>query len=461
MNYTKTSLFTLLLLSCFTFYACDDDDVKSDVPQEVQNINKFVNDNMSMYYFWEAQMPNIDYRFEHNTAQYFEKLRFKPDDRWSFITDDYQGLVDMLSGISKSGGYEFSLFYRDETTSNDVIGFIAYVEPGSPADHAGLKRGDIFYKIDDVKLNRNNYGEFVYKESVKLTLGFLNADRSISERSPSINIDAIVLQSNPILVSKVIEYGGSKIAYLAYTSFLHDYNDALESEFAKYKAAGVNSLVLDLRYNTGGSVTSAILLANMIAPANKVGEILLRTAYNPAFTQALEAKLGKGFNIDRIGFNANNLNLDEVVVLTTKKSASASEMVIYGLRPHMKVFQIGEQTHGKYYGSSTIADQENHNWAIQPIMMRAENKDNSIDYTDGLQPDLERRDFIGAFNSKIIYPLGDINEDFLALAIEHITGQSPHNAQLKSANTITAKPLDVNPQLLHPLHYDMQYDLKK
>lgn len=461
MNNTKALLRFIFVIISFAFYSCDDDD-QSTVPQDVQDINAFVYNNMNNYYYWEADMPNIKYRLEPNTVKYFEKLKHKPDDRWSFITDDYQGLTDMLSGLSKTTGYEYRLFYRDEETSNDVVGFIAYVEPGTPADNAGLKRGDMFYKIDGVRLNAINYVDHVYKDAFKLTLGTLNADRSITEQSPSFNMRTTVLQSNPVFVSKVIECGGSKIGYLAYTSFLNAYNNQLEAEFAKFKAEGISSLVLDLRYNSGGSVASAILLCNMIVPADKVGEVLLRSTFNTAYTEALSNKWGDGFNIDKLKANPNNLNLDEVVVLTTKGTASASEMIIYGLKPHMKVYQIGEVTHGKYYASVTLSDPDKkHNWAIQPIIMRIENKDNSINYSVGLQPDVERKDFTGAFNSQKIYPLGDVNEDFLALAIKHITGRSPHGTQLKSTNISTIKQVDADDKLRHPLHYDMQYDIKK
>jgi hypothetical protein len=131
-------------------------------------------------------------------------------------------------------------------------------------------------------------------------------------------------------------------------------------------------------------------------------------------------------------------------------------MVIYGLSPHMEVYHIGEQTHGKYYGSITISDEDKHNWAIQPIVMRAENKDNSIDYREGLTPDLERTDFI---NASEYYPLGDPKEDFLALALEYLTGVAPTGAQLKS----TMKPIiptNTEQSLGHPLDYNMYREIK-
>ncbi|WP_439182991.1 S41 family peptidase [Carboxylicivirga taeanensis] len=452
-----------LFITCIIILpACRDDDPKvNTVPLEVQEINGFIYENMKAYYFWESKIPELDYKKEEDSKALFDKCVYEDVDRWSFITDDYQGLLDMLSGVSLSNGYEFRLYYRDENTSNEVVGFIEYVEPNSPADVAGLTRGDMFYKVDDVIITDQNYGQLVFNDNLKLTLGTLNADRSVTERTPSLTMQAAVLQSNPILHAEVIAYEGHKIGYLVYTSFLDEYNDQLEAVFADFKAQGIDNLVIDLRYNSGGAVSSAILMSSMIAPAASVGDILLRTAYNPALTNYLNGEFGEGFNIDRIVSNDNNLDLSKVYVLTTYKSASASEMVIYGLEPHMEVVQIGEKTHGKYYGSITIDDQDNHNWAMQPIVMRAENANNSIDYTDGLLPDIVKKDFVVAFQGQEIYPFGDVREDFLAEALTQITGVSPLEAALKSGVEIDGKPLNVEANFVSPLKYDMQYDFSK
>ncbi|WP_430812661.1 MULTISPECIES: S41 family peptidase [unclassified Carboxylicivirga] len=463
MKKLSFQLCLLLGLTLLFSSACDDDTGNSPinpVPKEVQNINGFVYQNMRAYYFWEHLIPELDYRREENTFDLFEKCTYRKVDRWSFITDDYQGLKEMLSGVSKSAGYGVRLYYRDHNHSNEVIGFIEYVEPGSPGDIAGLKRGDVIWQIDNTVLDDENYLDLLYRDTYTLTLGTLYADRSISAQLPALNIKTVQLQSNPILEAKVISYEGFKVGYLAYTSFLDEYNKDLEAVFADFKANNVDHLVVDLRYNSGGDVSSAILLSNMIAPANKEGEVLLRTSYNPALSEYLELELGSEFNLDYLAAHTSNLNLERLYVLTTYKTASASEMLIYGLAPHMEVVQIGEKTHGKYYGSITISDpEEKHNWAMQPIVLRAENKDNSIDYNDGLPADIEKQDFDIAFDEHTIYPLGDPREDFLATALQHIVGAIPQAVSAKDMHAQPNVPLNTEAQLVHPLRYDMQYDL--
>ena len=130
-------------------------------------------------------------------------------------------------------------------------------------------------------------------------------------------------------------------------------------------------------------------------------------------------------------------------------------MIIYGLAPHMEIYQIGEKTHGKYYGSITIYDEEEkHNWAIQPIVMRAENKNNSINYEEGLYPNQEINDFSTPAS---YYTLGDIREEFLATALEYLTGSRPTDLQLKSAQTL--RHLNPVPVITsYSIHYTKLYD---
>lgn len=474
MNYFLKHAILLLALSTLLF-SCKEDEpapvpepiVPDDiVDPETQKINEFVLENMDFVYYWNKKIPEIDYQKEENTFAMFDKILTasydsnlqKYIDKWSFLTDDYPGLLEYFSGVRKSMGHSIRLF-RISSDNDDLIGFIEYVEPNSPAFEAGLQRGDMFYKIDDQVLTVQNYSELLNKNSYKLTFGTFNADFSINPIVPSINLTSVELTTNPIHLSKVIEHNGSKIGYLMYKSFINDYNAQLEDVFAEFKSQGIDDLVLDLRYNGGGSVSSAILLGSMIAPSSSAGEVFIRTAYNDNLKNYFSNKYPNDPDlfIDRIENNANNLNLNRLVVLTSYKTASASEMIIYGLAPHMTVYQIGEQTHGKYYGSITISDESKHDWAIQPIVMRAENKNNSIDYAIGLEPDSERIDFLEA---QEFFPLGDPREDFLAQALYYLTGVLPTSTSLKSKPSPFI-PINQEYKLDHPLTYDMHFEKLK
>ena len=410
------------------FYSCKDE----EIPESILKINYFIHDNMDFAYFWNDKMPDIDPDKEPDPKKYFDKLLYKAIDRWSFITDDYQGLLEYFSGIRKSTGYSFRL-YRLSDNSKDVVGYIEYVNPNTPADNAGLKRGDMFFEINGTKLTTDNYQELIGLDSFTLTLGELNEDLTITPLSPKVNLTAEVLTIDPILLDTVVDHAGEKIGYLVYNSFVRDYDDELKEVFGSFKDEGIDGLVVDLRYNSGGAVNTAILMASMIAPAADTGKVLLNNTYNQNLTDYFKEKYPDDESIftDKILSAPNNLDLSKYVALTSFKTASASEMVIYTLMPYMDVIQIGEQTHGKYYASITLSDPDKkHNWAIQPIVMRAENADNSIDYTQGLIPDIELRE-------RYEYPLGDKRERFFAQALHVLTGIWPEGtvAQLKSEKT--------------------------
>jgi C-terminal processing protease CtpA/Prc len=430
---TYTTILFSAIIFIFTANGCKDNNVppENNIPDSVLLINNFIHDNMDFAYFWNEQMPDLDPAREPDPKKYFYKLLFSSIDRWSFITDDYQSLKDYFAGIRKSVGYSYRL-YRVSINSNDVVGFIEYVNPDTPADNAGLKRGDMFFKINGTQITTENYMELIGLDDFTLTLGDLNDDNTITPIGAEISLTAEVLTIDPILLDTVIEHAGQKIGYLVYNSFVADYDEELKSVFGKFKSEGVNGLVLDLRYNSGGSVNTAILMASMIAPAADTGKVLIRNTYNKNITDYFEEKYpdDESIFIDRLIGTENNLNLNKYVALTSYKTASASEMVIYTLEPYMEdIIQIGEQTHGKYFGSITLSDpDQKHNWAIQPIVMRAENADGSIDYNQGLLPDIE-------LDERYEYPLGDKREAFLSQALYELTGEWPEGAASASLKT--------------------------
>ena len=365
----------VVLFSLLSLHSCKDDKGDDLIPEEVLVINNFIHDNMTFAYYWNEEMPNLDPNKQSDSEKYFDALLYKSIDRWSIITDDLDGLLEYFSGVRKSVGYSYRL-YKLSDSSSDLVAFIEYVNPNTPASEAGIKRTDMFFEIDETKLTTDNYIDLLAKESFTLTLGNLNDDLTITPLSPKVSLSTKELTIDPVFHHNIIEHAGRKIGYLVYNSFISDYDEKLEEVFNEFKSGGVEDLVLDLRYNSGGSVNTAVLMASMIAPESEVGSVLLNNTYNTGLTEYLKQQYpnDNSIFIDTLRSNSNNLNLSRYVALTSFKTASASEMVIYTLMPYMEVIQIGEKTHGKYYGSITLYDEDKkHNWAIQPIVMRAEN----------------------------------------------------------------------------------------
>ncbi len=390
-------------------------------------VNEFINFYMDEVYFWNKEMPYIKYWLEADPELYFYKLLKQPDDRWSFITDDIFALEEYYQGISKSMGYSLQPYYF-APGSNQVVVFVEYVYRNSPAEKAGLKRGDMFFKINGTVINDLNYQQLLSLDNMRITLGQISHG-AIIPLEPEVEITAIEgFHSHPVIASNILETGNKKVAYLAYSSFLSNYDTAVVNRFSEFKAAGVDELVLDLRYNGGGSVNSAIMLGSHIVPSNLVGKTFIREVWNDNL---------KSFN-EELKFKkvAANLDLNRVYILTTEHTASASEMIIYGLAPYIEVIQIGATTYGKYYAAVVLSDNNSepekrrHSWAIQPIVYRSENSDNSIDYSRGLAPKYELDD------NRYDAQLGDEDEYFLCNALSLInTGTMMMTApKLKSAS---------------------------
>ncbi len=427
MEFLKSNLFVFLLLLLLGISSCESDDGDAEENNDTIVVNNFIKDNMDVYYLWNDEMPGLDPAKQEDSEEYFYDLLYDDIDKWSFITDDAEALTEYFSGVRLEMGYSIAFYYAYENNNNDLVAFIEYVEPDSPADVAGLKRGDMIVKYDGEDLTLDNYSDFYYAETATVGLGEY-IDGEIYDLSPSYNLVAEEIQVDPILVNTVFENNGNKVGYLAYTSFISDYNDELKSVFANFKSEGITDLILDLRYNGGGSVATAKLMAGMIGSASLAGGLFIRSSYNDIFTEAIlqEYSEDSDWFVDNFETYDTNLNLSRLYVLTTSGTASASEMVMYSLMPYIDVIQIGKQTHGKYYASVTIEDDEGLNWAIQPIILRAENKTNSIDYSQGLIPDYEMQD-------DYTYQLGDENDVLTSTALDLIWGTDIAQESLKKS----------------------------
>lgn len=411
-----TFLYSLLFLS-----SCNKEDVAPNpyIPDDIRSVNNFIWDNMNTYYLWNEFMPtNLDPERQPDPVVFFHDILYKPEDRWSFITDDYEGLINRLQGISKTFGHEYKLFR--ESGSKQVFGIVEYVIKDSPARQAGIKRGDVFNRINGILLDTLNYRLLLFTND-PYTIGFADIiDKKVISNENEIFLAPVVMQEDPILLDTVYALEGSKIAYLVYNRFTSSLSTDLNDVFSYFKAEGVNELILDLRYNPGGSVSTATLLASLIAPSDIVAneEVFIKYIWNDILNKYWIDEEGaesdnliiKFLNTDR------NINLNRLYVLTSDNSASASELVINGLRPYMEVIMVGDTTHGKYTASLTLHnEEESFNWAIQPIVLKTANVNNETDYKDGLFPDyLSEDDYLA--------PLGSLEEDRLSVAISLITG---------------------------------------
>lgn len=436
----KTFLLTLLLfLTVFTFQSCqDNDDVAAPVNLDIQD---FIWKGLNQYYLWQADVPNLaDDRFptqaELNTflkgypvpEDLFDALRVdKTIDRFSWIVSDYLELEGALQGTTKNDGVDFGLSYKPGSTT-EIFGYVRYIIANSDASTKSIKRGDLFTAINGTQLTISNYKSLLAAENYTLNLADYNGS-TIVANGKSVALTKTVLSENPILINKVITSGSHKIGYLMYNGFYANYDTQLNDAFASLKSQGVTDLVLDLRYNGGGSVQTATRLASMIT-GQFTGQVFAKQQWNAKINAYFEAEnptaLINSFT-DKIGTTAiNSLNMTKIYILTTKSTASASELVINGLKPHITVVQIGDITTGKNVGSVTLYDSPtfgtenrnpNHRYAMQPIVLKIVNSDGFGDYYNGLTPTYALKETLSTLGV-----LGDTTEPLLSTAIGKITG---------------------------------------
>jgi carboxyl-terminal processing protease len=446
---TKFKLIILFISAVFAFQSCqDDDDVAAPVNLEV---NDFVWKGLNLYYLWQADVPNLaDNKFPNQAAlnnflkdyskpeDLFESLLYKPDsrfsaaeavDRFSWIVDDYLELEGQLQGTTNNNGVEFQLSLKS-SGSSEVIGWVKYIIPNSNASTKDIKRGDIFYAVNGTQLTVSNYQSLLFGSNNDYTLNMANLNGgAFTPNGKSVALTKTVLSENPILVNKVIVSGSKKIGYLMYNGFYANFDTQLNDAFGILKSQGITDLVLDLRYNSGGSVDTATRLASMITGAFK-GQLFAKQQWNDkieSYFDANDPESLKNLFTDKIGTTPiNSLNMTKVYIITSGASASASELVINGLKPYINVVQIGDVTAGKNVGSVTLYDSPtfgkddrnpNHRYAMQPLVLKIVNAAGFGDYQNGLTPDFTLKESLST-----IGVLGDPTEPLLSLAIGKITG---------------------------------------
>ncbi len=423
----------LLAITCILLIFNNCVPESDDTEKTTLMVNQWVSDVMHNYYFWYEHIPDGKKPDgTTNPEDYFNSLLYTAEDRFSFITDDYSGFISELEGSPLSMGYS-PAFGRFTGTDNVFI-IVKYVYPNSPAAKAGLKRGDIIIKIDNEMLTTDDYYDKFSGGSYTVTLGEYSS-QGISESFTKISLKAEVLDINPVICEKIFELNNKKTGYVAigeFTDFSH-FKEKVKPTFDRFAAAGINNLIVDLRYNGGGEQNAAIWLASVIAPSVTIAqpELIIKVTYNDKLQSLMvnEHKTEFTFN-DSPGVN---LNLSNVYFITSRFTASASELVIVGLEPYMNVIQVGENTVGKYTGMWVIPDlvePARHNWGILPIVMKYANAQGKTDFKDGLVPDYYVEDQL--FNA---YPLDNLNDPQTYTAVSLASGLKTGVAQIeKPAN---------------------------
>jgi len=372
-----------------------DNQISATEKRSNNEVNKWIWQNMSQLYYWNNTIAAKYYTNYIAPKDYFKSLMVA-EDKWSYITDDFGALEADLDGEPVSMGYDPSFYYYG--TGNNVLIAVNFVYPNSPADKAGLKRGDIIVAINGQRINDENYYDLYNAETQVIVLGEV-IDDAVMPSNTTMNLEARVVDANPVLANRVfdvIENDGTvtRIGYLAFMQFTagsdNKYIASLENAFDNFAAKGVKKLIVDLRYNSGGAINVAQTLASMIVPQENLlnGDLFVTLNYNSFVTEYYTRHYGDDVFKYRFEDNGHNANISDVYFMVTRNSASASELTIIGLQPYMNTTIIGTNTYGKYTGSIVVQGEDDYdNWGIMPIVLKYKNANGFTDFVDGLTPD--------------------------------------------------------------------------
>lgn len=357
-------------------------------------------------YLWYQNLPSIaDFKpqsYESPEAVMVKVRTFSPkntdgtnQDRWSFAVTKQQWNA-VVAG--STAGYGFSRAYTS-TDPNDLR--VVYVHPNSPIGKAGVQRGWRILKYNGVAAGSATDAALraAFDNTTSGTFEFVTN----TGEAKTLNLTKADYTQSAVLKRNVLDVDGKKVGYLLFNSFnLRSSQTELNEAFADFKAKGVTDMVVDLRYNTGGSVAVAERFANFLVPASAAGKLMYTDQHNDKFKSWNRVR-----NFDAT-LPASNLDLKRVVFLTTRSSASASELLINVLRPHMDVKLVGDDTYGKPVGYYGIPVMDRYVFAVA---VKQTNAAGYGDYYEGLKADRKQAD--------------DITHDFGA----------PEEASLKDALT--------------------------
>ncbi|HPC97630.1 MAG TPA: S41 family peptidase [Bacteroidales bacterium] len=366
----------LIIAALLLAGACKKDDI-----QPVTNTSGETKANEALYslmkewYLWYDKLPVVKASDYKDPYELMVDLRYKQYDRWSFVAD-YASFVASMQGTFVGHGIRMGL-------DNDNKVRIVTIYKNSPLYPLGVRRGWIVKKLNNTDLaavflsgDANAYNQLIGPSTAGVTNTFVfvtpeGKDSTITTTKQSFTL-------NSVLVDTVLNLSSGKTGYLVFDEFIEPSSNELKASFAKFKQEDVKDLILDLRYNTGGILSVATELASYIS-GQSPSSILIKMLFNDLKSSENQTTYFKTMLYP--------LNLSRLVVICTRETASASEVVINGLRPYLNVVLVGDTTNGKPTGMNvwtypgTVPK-----YVYAPVTFKLVNKDNFGDFYTGLPP---------------------------------------------------------------------------
>lgn len=407
--------FCAVILIVSLLAGCKKDDVDT-VPSEQDKAAKaYLKTTMEDIYYWYSKIPtNIDTK-PLNIYSCFDTLLYKTEDRWSWM-ETGEEYLNREQGISV--GYGARIVQAIEYY-NDYGLRIELVYPNSPFAQNGVQRGWELTKINGTPVMTLIQNNKFYTEYQKTTNTFTFNDLNKTEKTFTATAQTFTARS--VLTSRIFtatDFPGltKPVGYVHYLTFNAKMLSDIDEVMAQFKTVGVSNVILDLRYNGGGDGSACNYLANYLAPESANNQILSKYKHNDKNTAS------DNNTASILKRTSGSLNLDKLYIISGRYTASASEIIINGLKPLMNVIQVGKTTYGKPAGMYVVPYPKGNitspDYVFYPICFLIVNKDGYGEYLNGIVPDNYRMD-------DVFHDFG-LEEDLIHACLVHIkTGTFP------------------------------------
>lgn len=408
-------------------------------------------------YLWYREVPtSLDPDVYATATDYFNVLKTseltatgKPKDQFHFTYSTAEWVALQSAGVSLGYGITWS---RLANTAPRTW-YASMVEPGSPAEVAGVRRGDQLTFVDGVDFTNSNTQDGVDRINAALFPDAVGESHTFmftrGASSYSAKMAAAAVAATPVQNVKIIPTATGKVGYLTFNSHNSVAERQLVDAFTRMKQENVSDLVIDMRYNGGGLLYMAAQVGYMIAgptqSSGKVFERMIRNDKRPELEPVPFVNTTLGFPTPNPVPQGNALpwlGLKRVTILTTAGTCSASEAVINGLRGiDVEVNIIGARTCGKPYG---FLPKDNCGTTYFAIELKGANDKGFGDYTDGFAATCTVPDDMSK-------ALGDTSEGMLKAAL-HLRETGQCDTTFAGARMV---PLEL---VRHPVHEAMIID---
>jgi len=456
-------LFPFLFL--FVFYSCNKDEVTPVLTQE-QNWTTEVYTSMKDIYLWNDALPATLDATKYTTAdkalEYLTGLKINPTtgkaiDHYSFL-DKIGNLSGEINQGTASGDYGF-MVVAGYNTSNQVSFFVNYVYKNSPAGKAGVVRSSEIVNINGstavhpgvdsqgyLDVTSAGYTNMVNAlfSSTSASFGFLKPDGTTLTTSLSVASYSI----NSVLCDSIYTVGTKKVGYVVFNQFLGASSQTeLANTINKFQAGGVKYLIVDLRYNGGGSVQTCENFCSLLAPVSANAKTMYTYKMNTVLTQYYISQ-NESFTTNFT--KTNTFEPTQLYFIVSGGTASAAELLINNLRPYYtgNLFLIGKTTYGKPCGFWTTpigyTDKQTttkEGYDLYAVSFELVNANNEGGYYTGMTPGTVTYPGVLAKDSYYL-PWGDLNDLCLAQAISHISGGAfKVSSMLSKVKSVNVTPL--------------------